>query len=344
MRLSEFDYDLPEDRIAQKPAPERDLSKLLVLHRDTGRLEHRIFREFAEYTEPGDVLVINDSRVVPARLLGNRDTGGKAEVLLLERTGEDTGRALVRPGQRIKTGRVLTFPRGAREPALRCEVVGHHPDGTRTLRFQAAGDVGEAVRRAGEIPLPPYIHGRDFDIERYQTVYSAREGSLAAPTAGLHFTPACLEEVRAKGVVIARITLHVGIGTFRPIRQEAIDDFRMDEEWLEVTGEAVEAVNGAAGRVVVVGTTCVRALETAARAAPPGDRIAPFRGTTDLFIKPGHTFRAVDRLLTNFHLPRSTLLVLVSAFAGADQVLRAYRAALEGGYRLFSLGDAMLIL
>jgi S-adenosylmethionine:tRNA ribosyltransferase-isomerase len=345
MRTDEFDYDLHKGRIAQSPLPERDAAKMLVLNRSSGAIEHRTFRDLESYIQSGDLVLVNDSRVAPARLLGRRDTGGKAEVLLLEQIAPNVWKALVRPGQRIKTGRKLLFAGGS----IQAVVTGHNKDGSRNVSFSLIGDSPQAdllsaMRAAAEVPLPPYITNRDFDIERYQTVFSAREGSLASSTAGLHFTPEYLDRLEHRGVKLARITLHVSIGTFRPIRSETIDDHKMYPESICVSEETASLVNltkRAGSRVFAVGTTVVRALESAA--VGPGE-VEARSGETRLFISPGFQFKVVDALLTNFHLPRSTLIVLVSAFAGIENVRRAYAEAVERGYRFLSLGDAMLIL
>jgi S-adenosylmethionine:tRNA ribosyltransferase-isomerase len=344
MRTDEFDYHLPKE-IAQSPLPERDASKMLVLQRSSGALDHRTFRDFENYIDPGDLLVINDSRVVPARLVGRRDTGGRAELLLLERVDTTHWKALVRPGQRIKTGRNLYLGDGK----IEARIEKHNDDGSRIVSFRVVGqpddtDPGPALELAGDLPLPPYITNRAFDLGRYQTVFSARDGSLAASTAGLHFTLEYLDKLVHSGIGIARVTLHVSIGTFRPIRAETIDGYEMYPERIEVSPETARAVRetkDSGRRVFAVGTTVVRSLESAALRS---GRVEPMAGETRLFISPGFEFRAVDALLTNFHLPRSTLIVLAAAFAGMENVRRAYTAALERDYRFLSLGDAMLII
>lgn len=342
MRTEEFGYDLPKNRIAQNPLPERDAAKMLVLGRSSGAIEHKSFRDLVNYTKPGDLLVLNDSRVVAARLVGTRDTGGRAEVLLLERIDRDSWKALVRPGQRIKTGRKLHFAAGT----IEATITAHNQDGSRLISFRALDgtDPIDAIRNAGELPLPPYITNRDFDLERYQTVFSSHEGSLAASTAGLHFTGEYLDTLGHVGVKIARVTLHVSIGTFRPIRTETVDNHEMYPETIHVSEETAQAVRqtrDAGKSVFAVGTTVVRSLESAAQAT---GEVEPMHGETRLFISPGFRFNAVDALLTNFHLPRSTLIVLTAAFAGTENTRRAYAAALERDYRFLSLGDAMLII
>ena len=344
MKTSDFAYELPERLIAQVPVEPRDASRLLVLHRRTGEREHRQFRDLRAYLRPGDLLVANDSRVIPARLHGRRpQTGGRVEALLLSRREADVWEALVRPGRRFPEGAILEF--GCDGRAVRAEVVGRTAGGARLLRF--AHGAADALDRLGDTPLPPYIRTPLADAERYQTVYARERGSVAAPTAGLHFTPALMADLRAMGVRFAYTTLHIGLDTFRPVQEEELEAHQMHSEYCTLGEGAAAAINEtrtAGGRVVAVGTTAVRTLETAARAAGPGEAVAPFAGWTDLFIYPGYAFRAVDCLITNFHLPRSTLLALVSAFAGREAILRAYREAVEREYRFFSFGDAMLIL
>jgi S-adenosylmethionine:tRNA ribosyltransferase-isomerase len=339
VRVEEFDYCLPENRIAQEPLAERDASKLLVLHKESGRIEHRVFREIVEYLRPGDLLVLNNTKVIPARLVGRRQGGGRAEVLLLHRLREGVFNALVRPGQRLPVGRTIKFERCG----LVAEVIRHCNDGTRDLWFSAEGDVDAAVLANGELPLPPYIHNRQFDLNRYQTVYATEAGSVAAPTAGLHFTPELLDKLKAVGVEVAEVTLEVGIGTFRPIKVDQIEEHKMHTERFVVphkTVSAIEETRRRGGKVFAVGTTTVRALETAACKG----QLEPMSGESDLYITPGHCFKTFDNLLTNFHMPKTSLLVLVSAFAGLKAIRTAYEAALQEGYRFLSLGDAMLIL
>jgi len=353
MRISDFDYVLPPERIAQTPVEPRDSSRLLVVHRQTGGFDHRIFREVIEYLRPGDLLVANQSRVLPARLLGvKEETGGRVELLLLSVRGDigpDCWEALVKPGKRIHAGQRLSFGDGA----LVAEVLEPTPVGGRVVRLIAReGTVAEAVMRVGVTPLPPYIHERLTDAERYQTVYARDPGSAAAPTAGLHFTTELLDRVTAMGVGVAYVTLHIGLDTFRPIEKDDLTDHIMHSEEIEVSAEAAQRINAtrtAGGRIIAVGTTSVRTLEAVAQLAAEeraGDTrvVAPYRGRTRLFITPGFQFRAVDAMITNFHLPRSTLLALVSAFAGRELMARAYAEAIAQQYRFYSFGDAMLIL
>lgn len=345
LRTADFDYPLPEELIASRPADRRDASRLLVLQRGSGSVEHRRFPDLVEYLAPGDALVLNDTRVFPARLLGRKPTGARAEVLLLRPLpGEDGGRtwqALVRPGGKLKPGRQVEVADGFRvciEESL--------GDGSRRVVLEGTGDPWDLVERHGRVPLPPYIRREsdEADRERYQTVYARQRGSVAAPTAGLHFTPELLERVEAAGASVARVTLHVGVGTFRPVDAERVEEHSMHRERFCVTEDAARTLNRvrrAGGRVWAVGTTTARTLETTV------DRSGAFRaasGWTDLFIRPPFTFRALDGLLTNFHLPRSSLLMLVAALAGRERVLSAYREAIERRYRFFSYGDAMLVV
>lgn len=336
MKTADFDYHLPPELIAQTPVEPRDASRLLVVHRDTGQLEHRVFRDIVGYLRPGDLLVCNDSRVIPARVFGRKaGTGGKVEVLLVAKRGPRTWEALVR-GRRIREGGTLTFGE-----ALEARVVAITESGSRILEF--AEPVEPHLPSLGVVPLPPYIHEPLRDPDRYQTVYARVQGSVAAPTAGLHFTPALLDAILAMGCELAFVTLHIGMDTFRPIGEEHIEEHRIHTEWCEVRPEVAERVRAAKGegrRVIAVGTTAVRALESAAQSG----EVAPFAGPTGLYIYPGYTFRAVDVMITNFHLPRSTLLVLVSAFAGKALIDRAYQEAIRERYRFYSFGDAMLIL
>jgi S-adenosylmethionine:tRNA ribosyltransferase-isomerase len=354
MRISDFDYTLPPDRIAQTPVEPRDSSRLLVVHRATGEFEHRIFRDVVEYLRPGDLLVANQSRVLPARLLGVKaETGGRVEVLLLSVRGDigpDCWEALVRPGKRLHAGQRLSFGGGA----LEAEILEPTAAGGRIVRLIARiGTVAEVVARVGLTPLPPYIHERLSDAERYQTVYARDPGSAAAPTAGLHFTTALLDRVAAMGVGIAYVTLHIGLDTFRPIEKDDLSDHVMHSEEIEVSAETAQRINAtraAGGRIIAVGTTTVRTLEAVAQrvsegeGAEPTQVVTPYRGRTRLFITPGFQFHAVDAMITNFHLPRSTLLALVSAFGGRETLARAYAEAIAREYRFYSFGDAMLIL
>jgi S-adenosylmethionine:tRNA ribosyltransferase-isomerase len=342
LRVDDFDFALPADAIAQTPVEPRDASRLLVMHRSTGRLEHARFGEIGRWLRPGDLLVVNDSRVMPARLPGTRSSGGRAEILVLRPLEGDPDRweALVRPSRRMAVGDFVTLRDGHV-----VEVGERLGDGTRAVRFD--GDPHAIMATAGEMPLPPYIHDATTPPERYQTVYARPPGSAAAPTAGLHFTPGLLEALEREGVRTASVTLHVGLDTFRPLEGEYVDEHHIHREWYEVP-DATRAAIADAERVVAVGTTAVRVLETAAK---PDAR----SGWTDLYITPPYRFQAVDALITNFHLPRSSLLLLVTAFVQAgmenggpfearDALLKAYRAALAEGYRFFSFGDAMLIL
>jgi S-adenosylmethionine:tRNA ribosyltransferase-isomerase len=341
MRTADFDYRLPPELIAQAPLPERDRSRLLVVDRAGGTLAHRSFADFATIPAPDDVLVVNDSRVIPARLLGRRVGGGKAEVLLVAREDEGTWRALVRPGSRIHAGDVLRLAHDDR-----IEILAHLPGGVRRVRLTGPGGEEAVLARRGRVPLPPYIRREptDLDTERYQTVYATAPGSVAAPTAGLHFTSVSLGRLQRRGVNIVRVTLHVGPGTFRPVTAKDPASHHLDAEWYVVAPEAAATINAArrgGAAVWAVGTTATRTLETC---ADEDGMVRPGFGWTSLFIRPGHTFRVVDHLLTNFHLPKSTLLMLVSAFAGRDLVMRAYEEAIREKYRFYSYGDAMLIL
>ncbi len=342
MKTSDFYYDLPEELIAQTPMEPRDQSRLMVYRRDKGSLEHRIFRDLPGYLKKGDVLVINQTRVIPARLLGiKEDTKVPIEFLLLKRLNRDDWDAIVRPGRRLKPGTLCSFGGGL----LRAQVLDSVEEtGGRTVRFLYDGVFEELLDKLGEMPLPPYIHEKLRERERYQTVYAKQDGSAAAPTAGLHFTPELLSRIRDMGVSIVPILLHVGLGTFRPVKVQSIESHVMHAEYYEVTPEAAEQINKArqsGGRIVCVGTTSVRTLETAADGQ---GIIHPGHGETSIFITPGKPFHAVDALITNFHLPESTLLMLISAFMGREQALAAYREAVTERYRFFSFGDAMLIL
>ncbi len=340
MRTSDFDYELPSECIAQHPVEPRDASRLLVLHRADGRIEHRHFRDVGAYLRPGDVLVVNQTRVIPARLYARKiPTGGKAEILLLRREDAHTWEALV-GGKRLKEGTRLQVDGGPQ-----AEIVAVLDGPRRRVRFSEP--VEAHFPGAGHIPLPPYITAPLQDPERYQTVYARQAGSVAAPTAGLHFTPRLLAGIQAQGVALAQVTLHVGLDTFAPVTEETPREHKIHTEWCQVTPRAAQTINRArraGGRIVAVGTTSVRTLESAARQAAPGEVVAPFEGATDLFILPGYTFRAVDAMITNFHLPKSTLLMLVSAFAGRERVLHTYEQAKAAGYRFYSFGDAMLIV
>jgi len=342
LKVEDFDYYLPEELIAQSPAEKRDESRLLVYHRDTGKIEHRIFRDVIEYLNKGDCLVINDTRVIPARLLGRRaDTGGKIEFVLLHQMDDKRWEVLVKPGRRAQIGAVFVFGNGL----LEATVLDRAPEGGRIVEFQYEGLFNEVLDKVGIVPLPPYIRKQIDDPERYQTVYAKHRGSVAAPTAGLHFTIPLLEKIQASGVNIVRVTLHVGLGTFRPVKESNVEQHRMHEEYYRISEEAARAVNETkerGGRVIAVGTTSTRALESS---ADDSGRVHPTeRGCTDLFIYPGYEFKVVDALITNFHLPKSTLLMLVSAMCSREEILRVYQEAIKERYRFFSFGDAMMIL
>lgn len=338
MLLSDFHYELPADRIAQQPLNPRDHSRLLILDRQTGDITHRRFYHVPDYLEPGDTLVFNNTRVIPARLLGVRaDTGGKVEVFLLNRLNDTDWETLVKPGKRARTGMKITFG-----PDLSCQILDNTEFGGRIVRFEFDGVFETILDRLGETPLPPYIHERLADSERYQTVYSKEKGSAAAPTAGLHFTDSLLADLAAKGVNLVFVTLHVGLGTFRPVSVENITDHIMHREYYSVSPETADVINKTkelGKKVVAVGTTSVRTLETAGA----DGKVKPGSGYTNIFIYPGYHFRVIDALITNFHLPESTLLMLISAFASRDLVLQAYETAIQEEYRFFSFGDAMFI-
>ena len=341
MKTSDFYYDLPERLIAQTPVSPRDAARMMVIHRDTGVREDKIFRDLPDYLRPGDVMVINQTKVIPARLLGEKeDTHVPVEVLLLKRIDKDQWETLVRPGRRLKKGAKVSFGGGI----LRCEIGDTTDAGGRVVRFAYEGVFEELLDRLGEMPLPPYIHEKLSDPSQYQTIYAKQEGSAAAPTAGLHFTPEVMERVRQKGVEIVPVLLHVGLGTFRPVKTEDVSEHKMHSEFYQVTEEAAEKINAArksGGRIVCIGTTSVRTLETA---ADDQGIVHPGMGNTSIFITPGVKLKATDVLLTNFHLPESTLLMLVSALMGREEALSAYREAVEKEYRFFSFGDCMLIL
>ena len=343
LRTSDYDFDLPPERIAQAPAERRDASRLLVVDRATGTLSHRVFSDLVDYVPAGDALVLNETRVFPARLLGKRASGAEAEVLLLTPQGgeEKLWTALVRPGAKLKPGRTVEI-----SDELSVEIVESTPGGERIVRLHTPLSLTEALDRYGEVPLPPYVQHRatEEDRERYQTVYARERGSVAAPTAGLHFTPELLAALEAKGVRIVRLVLHVGVGTFRPVETDDPAEHRMHSEWYHVPADAAAALNetrAAGGAIWAVGTTVTRTLETV---ADESGVVHAGEGWTDIFIRPPYRYRAVDHLVTNFHLPRSTLLMLVAAFAGYERMMQAYREAIEEGYRFFSYGDAMLIV
>ena len=379
MNVHDFYYDLPEELIAQDPLEKRDESRLMVIHRDTGEIEHKKFKDIIEYLNPGDCLVINDTKVIPARLLGSKeDTGAAVEVLLLKPANETSvpgtnvskftdeenetlvpgtnvshtriWECLVRPGKKLKPGARVVFgePDENGGYILSCEVLDVVEDGNRIIRFEFEGIWEEVLDRLGEMPLPPYITHKLQDKDRYQTVYAKNSGSAAAPTAGLHFTEELLAKVQEKGIRIARLTLHVGLGTFRPVKVENLEEHHMHTEYYEISKEATDIINETrrnGGRVISVGTTSTRTLETVgtAQGITTSD-IEPDSGWTSIFIYPGYEFKVVDSLITNFHLPESTLIMLVSAFYNREDVLKAYKIAVEEKYRFFSFGDAMILL
>lgn len=340
MTTKDFYYDLPPELIAQHPLKDRAGSRLLVLDKETGKIEHKNFRNIIEYLNPGDCLVMNNTRVIPARLYGvKEDTGGKIEFLLLKRIDLNTWNVILKPGKRARTGARFVFGDGL----LKAEVIEVRHDGNRIVRFEYDGVWEELLDRLGEMPLPPYIKEKLEDKERYQTVYSKIEGSAAAPTAGLHFTNELLEAIRDKGVRTAYLTLHVGLGTFRPVSVENVEEHIMHTEHYEVSQEAADIINEtrkSGGRIIAVGTTSVRTLETVAE--DNGTMKAEI-GDTSIFIYPGYKFKVTDSIITNFHLPESTLLMLVSAFAGKENIFAAYEQAVKEKYRFFSFGDAMLL-
>ena len=341
MKLSDFNYNLPEELIAQDPLEKRDNSRLMVLHRETGELEHKHFYDVIDYLNPGDCLVVNNTKVIPARLMGvKEETGASIEVLLLKRKEEKVWETLVKPGKKARVGARISFGDGL----LVGEVIDVVEEGNRLIRFEYDGIFEEILDRLGQMPLPPYITHQLQDKNRYQTVYAKYDGSAAAPTAGLHFTEELLQKIQDKGIRIAKVTLHVGLGTFRPVKEENVLDHHMHSEFYIVDEEAAKIINETkanGGRVISVGTTSTRTLETVAE---PDGHIPVKSGWTDIFIYPGYRFKAVDCLITNFHLPESTLIMLVSALADRETILHAYETAVEEKYRFFSFGDAMLIL
>ncbi|MCI5630307.1 MAG: tRNA preQ1(34) S-adenosylmethionine ribosyltransferase-isomerase QueA [Romboutsia timonensis] len=340
MKTSDFYFDLPEELIAQVPILDRSSSKLMVLDKETGEISHKIFKDIIDYLNPGDCLVLNNTRVIPARLIGSKEgTGGKIEFLLLKRNEDDTWETLVKPGKRAKIGTRFSFGEGK----LIAEVVGMGDDGARIVKFEYEGIFEEVLDELGNMPLPPYITERLEERERYQTVYSKHNGSAAAPTAGLHFTDELLEKIKEKGVDLAFVTLHVGLGTFRPVKVDDVLEHDMHSEYYMVTQEAADKINRAkenGHRVITVGTTSTRTIESV---ADENGRMKEASGWTKIFIYPGYKFKVVDNLITNFHLPESTLIMLVSALAGKENVLNAYKCAVENKYRFFSFGDAMFI-
>ena len=340
LKTSDFYFDLPEELIAQVPILDRSSSKLMVLDKETGEISHKTFKDIIDYLNPGDCLVLNDTRVIPARLIGAKeDTGGKIEFLLLKRNEDDTWETLVKPGKRAKIGTRFSFGEGK----LIAEVVGMGDDGARIVKFEYEGIFEEVLDQLGNMPLPPYITERLEERERYQTVYSKHNGSAAAPTAGLHFTDELLQQIKDKGVDIAFVTLHVGLGTFRPVKVDDVLEHDMHSEYYMVTQESADKINKTkenGKRVITVGTTSTRTVESV---ADENGRMKPASGWTKIFIYPGYKFKVVDNLITNFHLPESTLIMLVSALAGKENVLNAYECAVENKYRFFSFGDAMFI-
>ena len=341
MKTSDFYYDLPEELIAQDPLEDRTASRLLVLDRQTGTVEHKIFSDVIDYLNKGDCLVINNTRVIPARLIGEKEgTGGKVEVLLLKRRANDVWETLVKPGKKLKPGAKITFGDGR----LRAEVLEVVEEGNRLVKFCYEGIFEEILDSLGEMPLPPYITHKLEDKEMYQTVYAKFDGSAAAPTAGLHFTKELLNKIEEKGIKISSITLHVGLGTFRPVKVDDVNNHHMHTEWYEVNAEAAEIINETkrnGGRVICVGTTSCRTIESV---ADDNGYMKAKTGETDIFIYPGYKFKVMDGLITNFHLPESTLVMLVSAFAGKENVLSAYETAVKEKYRFFSFGDAMILI
>ncbi len=341
MNVSDFNYDLPEELIAQDPLEKRSESRLMILHKNTGEVAHKHFYDVTEYLNAGDCLVINNTKVIPARLYGSKeDTGAVIEILLLKRIDANTWECLTRPGKKARSGARIVFGDGI----LVGEIIDVVEEGNRLIRFEYEGIFEEILDKLGEMPLPPYITHKLQDKTRYQTVYAKYDGSAAAPTAGLHFTPELLQEIRDMGVNIAEVTLHVGLGTFRPVKVENVLDHHMHSEYYEITKEACDIINEtrrSGGRVISVGTTSTRTIESA---ADEDGYLTPKKGDTDIFIYPGYEFKVIDALITNFHLPESTLIMLVSALAGRENVLAAYEEAVRERYRFFSFGDAMLIV
>lgn len=339
LRTSDFYFDLPEELIAQDPLSDRSGSRLLMLDKETGKTKHEIFRDIIDYLNPGDCLVLNNTKVIPARLIGNRETGGAVEVLLLKRHQDNVWETLVKPGKKCRPGAKLIFGDGI----LKAEVLETVEEGNRLVKFEYEGIFEEVLDKLGEMPLPPYITHKLQDKNRYQTVYAKYEGSAAAPTAGLHFTKELLQKIEDKGVKIAYVTLHVGLGTFRPVKVDNVLEHHMHSEYYEISKEAADAINAAkeAGhKVICVGTTSCRTIESA---ADENGHLEPKCDNTEIFIYPGYRFKVLDELITNFHLPESTLVMLVSALAGKENVLNAYNEAIEERYRFFSFGDAMFI-
>ena len=339
MKVTDFDYELPEELIAQTPIEKRDESRLMVLDRKEQTIEHKHFKDIIDYLEPGDVLVRNNTKVIPARLYGKKETGAKVEFLLLNNMEKDIWECIVRPGNKLHIGAKVIFGDGL----LKAEVLDTMPGGTRKVEFHYEGIFNEILDKIGLMPLPPYIHESLKENDRYQTVYAKYDGSAAAPTAGLHFTPELLKKIEEKGIDIANVTLHVGIGTFRPVKEDTVEAHQMHSEHFYIKEEDCEKINKAkksGHRVIAIGTTSCRVLETI---ADDNGYVKPTEGDTQIFIYPGYKFRCLDALITNFHLPQSTLVMLVSALAGKDYIMKAYKEAVKQKYRFFSFGDAMLI-
>ncbi len=341
MKLEEFNYNLPEELIAQIPIEKRDESRLMVLRKDKETIEHKTFKNIIDYLEEGDCIVRNNTKVIPARLYGKKETGANVEFVLLKHIGENIWETIVKPGNKLKPGTKVIFGDGI----LEATILDIMKDGTRKVEFKYEGIFNEILEKIGLMPLPPYIHERLKDKERYQTVYAKYEGSAAAPTAGLHFTPELLKKIEEKGVKIANVTLHVGIGTFRPVKEENIEEHEMHKEHYYIKQEDVNKINETkrqGKKVIAVGTTSCRVLETVAN--PKTGMVEATEGDTQIYIYPGYQFKCIDGLITNFHLPKSTLLMLVSALAGREYILHAYNEAVKERYRFFSFGDAMLII
>lgn len=340
MRVKDFSFDLPEEYIAQHPLEKRDHSRLMVLDKKTGNIEHRVFKDIIEYFNPGDCLILNDTRVLPARLIGHKEgTMGRMEFLLLKRVDKNKWETLVKPGKRAKIGSKFVFGSGE----LNAEVIDMGEDGSRVVEFSYEGIFEEVLDRLGEMPLPPYITEKLEEKERYQTVYSKEPGSAAAPTAGLHFTEELLGEIKNKGIIVAFVTLHVGLGTFRPVKADTIEEHHMHSEYYQMSKETADIINNTkknGGRIIGVGTTSCRTIESIGN---EHGKVKECSGWTDIFIFPGYKFKVLDALITNFHLPESTLIMLVSALAGKENVMNAYEVAVKEKYRFFSFGDAMFI-
>lgn len=340
MKVTDFDFYLPEELIAQHPMEKRDEARLMVMDKENGEIEHKVFKDIIDYLEPGDCLVLNDTRVLPARLIGSKEeTGGKIEFLLLKRVDKDTWETLVKPGKRAQIGTRFVFGDGE----LKAEVIGLGEEGSRIVKFEYEGIFEEVLDKLGQMPLPPYITEKLEDKEMYQTVYSREQGSAAAPTAGLHFTKELLEKIKEKGVNIAFLTLHVGLGTFRPVKVENIEEHNMHSEYYcisKATADIINKTKESGKNVIAVGTTSCRTLETI---GDENGKVREQSGWTDIFIFPGYKYKVVDKLITNFHLPQSTLIMLVSALAGKENVMNAYKTAVNEKYKFFSFGDAMFV-